>query len=151
MDNRSWADRLPPLVSAARALDYVHRQGLVHRDVKAGNILIDQDNQPHLTDFGIAGIYRIDADRSTVHSGGSRHCMSPQQRQGLPPHPADDIYSFGILLLETLTPADRIGNAPLSADDIRRSFRTSTDTPPELVDTVVHMLADRSRRPSRHV
>jgi len=143
LDNRSWADRLPPLVSAARALDYVHRQGLVHRDVKAGNILIDRDSQPHLTDFGIAGIYRIDADRSTVHSGGSRHCMSPQQRQGLPPHPADDIYSFGILLLETLIPADRSGNEPLSTDDIRRSFQTSTDTPLELVDTVVNMLADR--------
>jgi serine/threonine protein kinase/tetratricopeptide (TPR) repeat protein len=141
--NRSWADRLTPLVSAARALDYVHQQGLVHRDVKAGNILIDRNHQPHLTDFGIAGVYRIDADRSTVHSGGSRHCMSPQQREGRPPHPADDIYSFGILLLETLSPANRIGNEPLSADEIRRAFRTATSTPPELIDAVVHMLADR--------
>lgn len=150
MDNHSWTERLQPLVSAARALDYVHRQGLVHRDVKAGNILIDQDNQPHLTDFGIAGIYRINADRSTVHSGGSRHCMSPQQRQGQPPHPADDIYSFGILLLETLSPANRSGNKPLSADAIRRSFQTSTDTPLELVNTVVRMLADRREdRPAR--
>lgn len=143
LSNRAWVDRLQPLVSAARALDYVHRQDLVHRDVKAGNILIDRNNQPHLTDFGIAGVYRIDADRTTVHSGGSRHCMSPQQRQGLPPHPADDIYSFGLLLLETLTRVERMGSDPLTADEIHRSLQASADTPPELIEVVARMLANR--------
>ena len=62
--DRSWEDRLRPLGSAARALAYVHGQGLIHRDVKAGNILMDREDHPRLTDFGIAGVYRIDAERT---------------------------------------------------------------------------------------
>jgi len=73
--NRSWADRLTPLVSAARALDYVHQQGLVHRDVKAGNILIDRNHQPHLTDFGIAELAVRQAD-------GSSRCLQYRVREG---------------------------------------------------------------------
>jgi serine/threonine protein kinase len=56
---------------------------MIHRDVKAGNILMDRKDHPRLTDFGIAGVYRIDAERTAQHGGGSRHCMSPQQRQGI--------------------------------------------------------------------
>ena len=140
---RSWEDRLRPLGSAARALAYVHGQGLIHRDVKAGNILMDRGDHPRLTDFGIAGVYRIDADRAAHHGGGSRHCMSPQQRQGLPPHPADDIYSFGVLLLETLTGSDDAMNEGVSADALRRSLGAAAPLPPELITMVVSMLATR--------
>jgi serine/threonine protein kinase len=141
---RSWEDRLRPLGSAARALAYVHGQGLIHRDVKAGNILMDRGDHPRLTDFGIAGVYRIDADRAAHHGGGSRHCMSPQQRQGLPPHPADDIYSFGVLLLETLTGSDDAMNEGV----IRRGpspvpSGAAAPLPPELITMVVSMLATR--------
>ena len=141
--DRSWEDRLHPLGSAARALAYVHGQGLIHRDVKAGNILMDRKDHPRLTDFGIAGVYRIDAERTAQHGGGSRHCMSPQQRQGLPPHPADDIYSFGVLLLETLMGSDGAMNEGVSADALRRSLGAAAPLPPELITMVVGMLAAR--------
>jgi serine/threonine protein kinase/tetratricopeptide (TPR) repeat protein len=141
--DRCWEDRLRPLGSVGRALAYVHGQGLIHRDVKAGNILMDRENHPRLTDFGIAGVYRIDAERTAHHGGGSQHGMSPQQRQGLPPHPADDIYSFGVLLLETLTGSDGEMKDRLSADALRRSLGATAPLPPELITMVVGMLAAR--------
>jgi len=141
--DRPWEDRLRPLGSTARALAYVHGQGLIHRDVKAGNILMDRGNHPRLTDFGIAGVYRIDAELTAHHGGGSRHCMSPQQRQGLPPHPADDIYSFGVLLLETLTGSDDAMNEGVSADALRQSLGAVAPLPPELITMVISMMATR--------
>lgn len=141
--DRCWEDRLRPLGSAGRALAYVHGQGLIHRDVKSGNILMDRENHPRLTDFGIAGVYRIDAEGTAHHGGGSQHCMSPQQIQGLPPHPADDIYSFGVLLLETLTGSDGEMNERLSVDALRRSLGAAAPLPPDLITVVVSMLAAR--------
>jgi tetratricopeptide (TPR) repeat protein len=142
---RPWLDRLRPLLPAARALDYVHGMGLVHRDVKAGNILIDRETRPHVTDFGIAGVQQIDPDPAIRYSGGSQYCMSPQQRAGRPPHPSDDIYSFGVLLLETLVPS-AVGDLPIPeahSEALRRSLRERTGAPTELVEMLTRMLAHR--------
>jgi tetratricopeptide (TPR) repeat protein len=140
---RPWDHRLRPLVPIARALDFVHQQGLVHRDVKTGNILMDRTDRSRLTDFGIAGVYRIDADPSTRHTGGSQDCMSPQQRRGLPPHPADDIYSFGILLLETLAPGDALANRPSGSSAFRQALDSLPPAVAELTDMIAGMLAER--------
>ena len=91
------------LAAVADALDHIHRQGLVHRDVKARNILMAPGPQPKLTDFGIVGLWRLQPNMLDIQSGGSHASMSPQQREGRPPHPADDIYALGVLLYETLT------------------------------------------------
>jgi serine/threonine protein kinase/tetratricopeptide (TPR) repeat protein len=142
---RPWIDRLPPLLPAARALDYVHGKGLVHRDVKAGNILVDRENCPHLTDFGIAAVQQLDPNPATRYSGGSQYCMSPQQRAGRPPNPSDDIYSFGVLLLETLEPST-IGDSPkpeAHSEALRHSLRERTGAPTELVEMLTRMLAHR--------
>ncbi len=89
-----------PLINA---LGYAHEQGLVHRDVKAGNILLDAQKTPRLTDFGIAGVFKSGRYALEITSGGSLFCMSPQQLEGRPPHPSDDIYALGVLLYELFT------------------------------------------------
>ncbi len=99
----SPSQQLRALTKVAGALDYVHRQGLVHRDVKARNILIAPSGKPKLTDFGIVGLFRFQSGMLSIQSGGSQAGMSPQQREGRPPHPADDIYAFGVLLNEILS------------------------------------------------
>lgn len=140
---RPWPDRLAPLAPIARALDHVHGQNLVHRDIKSGNILIDRTGRPHLTDFGIAGVYQVHADRTRRHSGGSVDVMSPQQRQGLPPHPADDVYSFGLLLVETLAPGDRLPVPSPTDEDVRRRLAQNAGLSTDLIDITARMLAHR--------
>jgi serine/threonine protein kinase/tetratricopeptide (TPR) repeat protein len=102
----AYGDRRQPLLAlraVADALEDIHRQGLVHRDVKARNILMTTAGRPKLTDFGIVGLWRLQPGMLDVRSGGTQASMSPQQREGRPPEPADDIYAFGVLLQEILT------------------------------------------------
>jgi serine/threonine protein kinase len=85
------------------ALGYAHDLGLVHRDVKASNILLDRHKTPRLTDFGIAGVFKSGHNALEITSGGSLFYMSPQQLDGHQPRPSDDIYALGVLLYELLT------------------------------------------------
>jgi serine/threonine-protein kinase len=95
----------------ADALAYLHDLGVVHRDVKVSNVLLDDAGRAHLADFGIASVAQGDEDDIVVRGGGSRDSMSPQQRAGAPPHPADDLYALGVLLLELLS-----GRPPAGGD-----------------------------------
>jgi serine/threonine protein kinase len=89
--------------SVAQALAYVHGQGLVHRDVKPGNVLIGQDGRVRLTDFGIARL--VDAARvtSTGMMVGTASYLAPEQVAGEPVGPPADVYALGLVLLECLT------------------------------------------------
>jgi len=133
------------------ALGYAHDRGLVHRDVKAGNILLDRQKTPWLTDFGIAGVFKSGHHALEITSGGSLFCMSPQQLEGHPPHPSDDIYALGVLLYELLTgyppfypdiTRDKILNES-SVPVKRRLYQLSIDThiPDPLENLIGSMLA----------
>jgi hypothetical protein len=92
------------LAKIAHALDYAHKKGIVHRDVKPANILFRSDGTPLLSDFGIAKDFTV--DKELTNSGtilGSPFYMSPEQAEGLPVDGRTDIYSLGIIIYEMLT------------------------------------------------
>jgi serine/threonine protein kinase len=87
------------LADVAEALAALHGQGVVHRDLKPENIMLRPDGAPVIVDFGIAHINGIAQKPGSV-SRGSPEYFSPEQARGEPPAPADDMYSFGIILWE---------------------------------------------------
>ena len=95
----------------ARALAAAHARGLVHRDIKPGNVLIGKDGQVKVVDFGIA---RAISEAQVTLPGttlGSVHYFSPEQARGEPATAASDIYSLGIVLYEML-----VGSRPWEGD-----------------------------------
>jgi hypothetical protein len=98
-------------LGVASALEAAHRRGLVHRDVKPGNILLTDDGDVKVTDFGIA---RAVSEASMTVTGttlGSVHYFSPEQARGDEVTGASDVYALGIVLYEMLT-----GRRPFEGD-----------------------------------
>ena len=90
------------IYKCAKALHYAHKRGVIHRDVKPGNIMLTTDNDVRIIDFGIA-ILR-DADISRIEGiAGSPSYMSPEQIQSAEITPASDLYSLGAVMYELLT------------------------------------------------
>lgn len=112
------SQKLPPnrliniLAQIASALDYAHQRGVIHRDIKPGNILVGRNDRAVLTDFGIAKAAQ--SSSSLTRTGtmvGTPTYMAPEQAQGLPISPQSDQYALGIVAYEGLT-----GKPPFSAD-----------------------------------
>ena len=104
-------DSVRVAIGIASALEAAHRKGIVHRDVKPGNILITDAGDVKVTDFGIA---RAVSEASMTVTGttlGSVHYFSPEQARGDEVTGASDVYSLGIVLFEMLT-----GRRPFEAD-----------------------------------
>ena len=109
-----WNEAITILLPIARALDFAHRQNMIHRDVKPSNILITADGEPMLTDFGIAKI--LDDDLTVDLTGtsaavGTPEYMAPEQAIAKTVDHRADIYSLGVVLYEMLT-----GRKPFVAD-----------------------------------
>jgi len=87
------------------ALDHAYRQGIVHRDIKPANILVDEQDNVKITDFGLALNInkKLDTDSTFIMGVGSPAYMSPEQIKGYPLNQKTDLYSLGVLLFHMLT------------------------------------------------
>ena len=100
-------ERLKLFVDVCRAVGHGHAVGVVHRDLKPGNVLVGSDGRPRVIDFGVAKIAEdldsADAMTETGQCVGTRQYMSPEQFAGGPFDPRSDVYSLGVILHELLT------------------------------------------------
>jgi serine/threonine protein kinase len=90
-------------LAVAEALDHVHAQGLVHRDVKPANVMVGRGGKTKLTDFGIARLVDAAKVTSTGLMVGTASYLAPEQVSGEPIGPPVDIYALGLVLLEAFT------------------------------------------------
>jgi serine/threonine protein kinase/tetratricopeptide (TPR) repeat protein len=141
------ADILPPLGLLADALRYAHGRDVVHRDIKASNVLLDYNGAPYLSDFGVA------SRSGSSASGGSPIAASPQVLRGEPARPADDIFALGVLTYELIS-----GAPPWPAGGSHETEPTPLESPadaeiPEAVRALVARMldADANARPSAAV
>jgi eukaryotic-like serine/threonine-protein kinase len=131
------AEAVPLLQQAAQGLQAAHVAGLVHRDVKPGNLLVTPDGQVKITDFGIA---RAGGQVPLTRTGevmGTAQYLAPEQAMGRAATSSSDVYGLGVVAYEMLT-----GRRPFDADNpIAVAMSQVNDTPPPLPATVPSAVA----------
>jgi serine/threonine-protein kinase len=135
-------------VQVAAALDYAHRRGVVHRDVKPDNILFDEDHNAVITDFGIATARFHSKLTGTGRAMGTPHYMSPEQAMGKMVDGRSDLYAVGVMLYEMI-----LGFPPFDgADSYSVGYKhvheqpvapdvVDSRTPPALAEIIMRCLA----------
>ncbi len=140
-----WQDRLRLFQCLCDVVDYAHRQNIVHRDLKAANVLVTQAGIVKLLDFGIAKQLADEARHArtaTAMRVMSLACASPEQVRGEPITPASDIYSLGVLLYELLCGASPHARALEGTDlDLRNAICHGKPIPPSRLPGALHRSA----------
>src|ERR1700722_589714 len=145
-----YLDIIPVLLDIAQALEHAHERGVIHRDLKPGNVLFDARGQVKLADFGAAGTTSTTAEDARMQ-GLSPFTASPEQLRGEAPAESDDIYGLGALAYELLS-----GYPPYYPHfDLRRAQEEpvpalvpTRQIPPLLTALVMRMLAkNKNERP----
>lgn len=117
--------------SLAEALEYAHRRGIIHRDVKPANVLLGGDGRPRLTDFGIAQAATESQLTRTGSVMGSVHYLAPEVARGQPSTSAADVYALGVVLYELAT-----GRTPFSGTNEMAVALAHVEQPPPPPRTV---------------
>jgi len=126
------------VAQTASALQAAHSAGLVHRDIKPGNLLITPEGRVKITDFGIARTAEQVPLTATGQVMGTVQYLSPEQASGLPASPSTDIYSLGIVAYEALA-----GRRPFTGESqVAIAMAQINEAPPELPVTVPEHVRD---------
>ncbi|MFY9730200.1 MAG: serine/threonine-protein kinase, partial [Candidatus Acidiferrales bacterium] len=115
------------VIDTCKGLDYAHQHGIVHRDVKPGNIVVLNNGQVKIVDFGIARVGVSSMTRTGVVLGTVMY-MSPEQVQGQTVDARSDVFSLGVVLYELLT-----YQTPFPGDDVPSILYKILNEPPEAI------------------
>jgi tRNA A-37 threonylcarbamoyl transferase component Bud32 len=123
-------EALELVIQVGRALAFAHSSGLVHRDVKPQNVLLNGDGQVKVTDFGIARSLGVDGVTQTGTVLGTSNYIAPEQASGKQVDAHTDVYSLGVVLFELLT-----GRVPFEGENfVSVAMRHVTEPPPNVLD-----------------
>ncbi len=122
----SMAESIELIAQVCDGLQKAHESGVVHRDVKPGNIMIDSSNRARLLDFGLATVYGEDKLTKVGSTIGTTRYMSPEQAEGKEVDHRSDLFSLGIALYELVT-----GRTPFERDNAPATLLAITDDNPE--------------------
>ncbi|MEP7245390.1 MAG: protein kinase [Gammaproteobacteria bacterium] len=143
---KGYLDIIPVLIDIAQGLEYAHENGVIHRDLKPGNVLFDIRGQVRIADFGIAGAPG-EATPGVMRPGLSPFTASPEQLRGDPPAVTDDVYGLGALAYELLSgyppyyprfEVKRVLEEPVP------ELKPAHLMPPQLVVGIMRMLSKRA-------
>src|SRR4029077_8532305 len=132
--SRGEREPMPPrraaelIVKVARTVHYAHEHGILHRDIKPGNILLDAKGEPHLTDFGLARLVESESTVTrTLEVLGTPSYMAPEQAEGENEavSSATDVYGIGAVLYQLLT-----GQPPFAGGTTYETIKLLLDTEP---------------------
>lgn len=141
-----WTQALPLFRQILEAIGHAHMSGVLHRDLKPSNILITDDGQVKVTDFGLAKIQTADADlTSTFETAGTIYYMSPEQIQGLRHvDERSDLFALGMIFYEVLTgrlPVDKTAsNYAIQHAIVEEPLPPPTEVNPELPDELSELV-----------
>ncbi|TCK27204.1 serine/threonine-protein kinase [Pseudonocardia endophytica] len=151
------SEQLPPDeirrigLDVAQTLDYVHGQGVTHRDVKPSNILLGADGRAKLADFGVASLLGADGHTAAGEIVGTPAYLAPEQIRGGEVGPPADVYALGLVLLECWTGRQEYQGEGIegAAERLNRSPVVPRDTPEPLREAITEMTrTDPRGRPS---
>lgn len=123
VDNYDNTARQIILTGIARGMMFLHQHNVIHRDLKTGNILLDENFHPYITDFGLSKIYESGQEMFQSQSVGTSYYMAPEVIKGRRYNGKADVYSYGIIMYEVLTetiPYPLLENGKLSLLDFHK-------------------------------
>ena len=132
-----WRLALGVLADAARGLEYAEEQGIVHRDVKPANLMLDGSGTAKLADLGLATGLEAEGEKQQDRVYGTPHFISPEQVRGEPVDARSDLYSLGATAYRLLS-----GRTPFQGDSQREILRAHLFDEPEPIDEVPTAISD---------